>query len=607
MKSRLLWPLLACWGIAAAATPSLSDADLETLRAWREGWSQAQAAGRIAQRLGRAHDLEAAPLLLQLADAQAMGWYVSAYHDAIGGTPPEAALDAMVLGVVRDPMFFSDDPALWPIRQAFLGILGQGQPQYESRELFQLLYDQALHALTANHAARGSDVRHYWVGDQALVPTPIAGIESADAALLPLLDDACQARWFAVLFKERHDEAAFEPLRDLYLRTGITRYPCTVAIASTFVSFHSEAATEAIAQRLRWLLAQPPSAARDAEIVPTAQAFGSMPAAFQLDRAALGAELAARATDPALRSALQPFFTAQADLARRAHEITAPNFNFWLATRDLALVQRFLGAGADPNTINAQGESALAQVAAPSGADTARGLAPSLAITQALLQAGADVERGSRYGTPLQLAACGRLPLGPEVRDERGAIVALLLAHGARVDERGAGGLTPLQAASRCGNRDVVEALLAGGADVRAAKPPLRLADGRPTTGDIWSGATALHYAADAGEAGIVVALLDHHADLDARTAEGATPLLMAVMRKDRAMVSLLLDRGADVTLATQQGVTPIQTAHDLQDEDIERLLRAHGARLNPITAAEHTLIRWLIELTFLAPGAGRE
>lgn len=76
-------------------------------------------------------------------------------------------------------------------------------------------------------------------------------------------------------------------------------------------------------------------------------------------------------------------------------------------------------------------------------------------------------------------------------------------------------GLEPLAHAAKAGRLDVVDALLAAGADVDATCAAKM---------------TALHRAGVAGQAGVVEVLIAHGAFVDAETLDGATPLQMAAL-----------------------------------------------------------------------------
>jgi Ankyrin repeats (3 copies) len=127
-----------------------------------------------------------------------------------------------------------------------------------------------------------------------------------------------------------------------------------------------------------------------------------------------------------------------------------------------------------------------------------------------------------------------------------------------------------------------VEALLSGGADANATKAPMLLWDGRPSTGDVWAGATALHFAIEAGDLETVTMLLNHNANVNAQMTNGQTGLLMAVSKGDRPIVNLLLDRRADVNLGQVDGISALQMAHIRRAEDLENILKARGAQPSP-------------------------
>src|SRR5206468_11948879 len=78
---------------------------------------------------------------------------------------------------------------------------------------------------------------------------------------------------------------------------------------------------------------------------------------------------------------------------------------------------------------------------------------------------------------------------------------------------------------------------------------------------ETWNGQTALMWAAAAGHGPVVQALIDHGADINARSNSGATPLLFAVRRGDMAAVRALVAAGADVKAARPDGATPLLVA----------------------------------------------
>jgi ankyrin repeat protein len=100
----------------------------------------------------------------------------------------------------------------------------------------------------------------------------------------------------------------------------------------------------------------------------------------------------------------------------------------------------------------------------------------------------------------------------------------------------------------------VVRVLLEHGAD---ATPP----SGNPQK------FTALHSAVadDAGgrDIGIVRALLEAGAPVNAKSGSGGTPLHTAAFLGDAEVVELLLARGADPRIANDEGKTPIDLARE--------------------------------------------
>ena len=115
------------------------------------------------------------------------------------------------------------------------------------------------------------------------------------------------------------------------------------------------------------------------------------------------------------------------------------------------------------------------------------------------------------------------------------------------------------------GDRDAVRALLKQGADVSAAK------------GD---GMTALHFAAERGDAAMTEMLVYAGANVAAVTRIGQyTPLHIASRSGNAAVVQALLKAGAKVgARTTTSGVTPLHLAASSGNAEIVTLLLEHGA-----------------------------
>lgn len=96
-------------------------------------------------------------------------------------------------------------------------------------------------------------------------------------------------------------------------------------------------------------------------------------------------------------------------------------------------------------------------------------------------------------------------------------------------------------------------------------------------------GHTALHLAARQGDTAAAETLLDHGADIEARTPYQRRPLHLAVKGGNAELVGSLLRRGA-VPDAAARGLTPLHDAVHRGNIEVARLLLDHGADVNPTT-----------------------
>ena len=149
-----------------------------------------------------------------------------------------------------------------------------------------------------------------------------------------------------------------------------------------------------------------------------------------------------------------------------------------------------------------------------------------------------------------------------------------LIAAGADVDARNAFGYAPLHEAARKGHKQVVELLIAQGAAVNARHE---------------GGETPLHHcAAGEGDASVAAMLISAGADVNAATDQreflherigGSTPLHWAVAGGHRELVEVLIAGGADVNARTAKGTTPLRVATREDYDEIARLLEEHSAK----------------------------
>lgn len=293
---------------------------------------------------------------------------------------------------------------------------------------------------------------------------------------------------------------------------------------------------------------------------------------------------------------------------------------------DRQAVQHALQSGADPNTRDATGATALMYAAAFASPEAMR----------LLLAAGADVNAANQAGATALMWA---------THDT--SKVRLLLGRGVNVNAARADGATALLGAALRGNREAVELLVAAGADRqvgRVATPwPATFAQIALTTNDPemqrfvdasgratpkiaeWSpppltrwlltsvyswrpqplstnaalvngllqgGANpneivtqlaltmpVLSRVARLGDVETMRVLLEHGADPNLKGSRGLTPLMMAAATSaDPTMVSLLLDKGAVVDARDESGQTALDWALRLGDTQASRILRKAGA-----------------------------
>jgi len=339
--------------------------------------------------------------------------------------------------------------------------------------------------------------------------------------------------------------------------------------------------------------------------------------------------------------------------AKGANEFGATAVYAAAAHANPALLSKLLSAGADPNIAIVSGETPLMMAARRGNLEAVRvllsaGAKPNaaennagqtalmmaivekhVAVTEALVNGGADIKLGSKSGfTPLMFAV------------QQGDVEAIrtLIKAGADVNSVQTGTkLTPIIIASAMLHADVVDLLLANGANPNAidsrgytalhlvvrdtdygmdlrtkdtvtrivkallaqkADPNIRLVQEHPAaTGNEVSlgGATALILAAEVNNFDVVKALLDGGADPKATTDAGHSALHMAAgggtdvqrMRspEERALaiktVQLLVDKGVGVDDPGQFGWTAFETATYQGLTEVMDYLAGKGADVN--------------------------
>ncbi|UCG57648.1 MAG: ankyrin repeat domain-containing protein [Phycisphaerales bacterium] len=207
-------------------------------------------------------------------------------------------------------------------------------------------------------------------------------------------------------------------------------------------------------------------------------------------------------------------------------------------------------------------------------------------IAELLIAEGANVNVRDSYGMTILHYLVFRSGTAPTAQ--------VLIGHGAKVDAAAktvpgvsvltegymlGNGTTPLHVAAAYGRRDLVEVLIAKGADVNAkteyGNAPLHLA--------VWTGhldvvQLLIRSGADANGKTDAAYLLPVSPD----TAKGAggtgtTALHLAATKGYANIVKLLIAEGADVKSKNRDG-TPLDIAVRLKQKEVADLLRKHGA-----------------------------
>ncbi|KAL2839814.1 hypothetical protein BJY01DRAFT_250296 [Aspergillus pseudoustus] len=151
----------------------------------------------------------------------------------------------------------------------------------------------------------------------------------------------------------------------------------------------------------------------------------------------------------------------------------------------------------------------------------------------------------------------------------RAEAAKLLLQYGADVHYGGdisVRGTTPLHIAAKNGRVDMIDLLIAHGADILGRTAP--------------GGAMPIHLAAAAGFTGCVQYLLDRGGDglLEARDEQGQTPVIVAARQGNLSVIGVLLDKGASLTARDNEGWTAAHRAAWNGHEETMRLLVDRGA-----------------------------
>ena len=176
-----------------------------------------------------------------------------------------------------------------------------------------------------------------------------------------------------------------------------------------------------------------------------------------------------------------------------------------IKNEDLALLERGLKAGADPNQTTTYNRTALFMAVLKQNYD----------MMALLLGHGADPNKGSASSSPLHNTASR----------ESAGLTALLLMQGAQVNALDGYEKTPLHKAAKSGRLENVALLLGHGANINQVDN---------------KGMTPLHYAANKGHLQIVAMLLARGADPQIKNGEGKTARQLAWKEGRAELVAMI-------------------------------------------------------------------
>lgn len=229
-----------------------------------------------------------------------------------------------------------------------------------------------------------------------------------------------------------------------------------------------------------------------------------------------------------------------------------------------AIAQRLLAAGADPNAIDQSGETLLSLAIRSSAPD----------VLNSLIDKGANVNAkfGPWDSTALMVA----------IRENEPTMARVLLEHGAEVNARTKVGEKPARRPAGAGGGSHGVGIIRSGIPANGSQSPTQ------------GGFTPLMYAARDGRIDIVQMLVAKGADIELADANHITPLQMAIENENIALARYLLERGANVNSKDDYGRTPLWLAVEMRNVEIGPNGTEHDNSVDRAAALE--LIRDLLK-----------
>jgi quinoprotein dehydrogenase-associated probable ABC transporter substrate-binding protein len=252
----------------------------------------------------------------------------------------------------------------------------------------------------------------------------------------------------------------------------------------------------------------------------------------------------------------QQDFKARPDLASPDQLVTQEKLENWLAegadlteelsnavnANDAARVKFLIGKGADVNKLNTQGYASIHTASRQKHPE----------MVELLISFKAD---------PNAVDGNGMTPLLHAVLRDDVATIKLLLADGAAIERPSAEGYRPLALAIVEDKYEAAKALLDAGAEVNVPAGPEEVTPLMIAAGQTSPAEGAMFLPGSTRPIDIARSLLEHGADVNAKSKGGYTALMVAATHNNPPMIGLLLQSGADAAAKNAQGQTALDVA----------------------------------------------
>src|SRR5215831_4246200 len=247
----------------------------------------------------------------------------------------------------------------------------------------------------------------------------------------------------------------------------------------------------------------------------------------------------------------QQDFRARPDLASPDQVVTQQKVEGWLAAgaditqelsdaiiaNDLARVKFLVSKGADVNKVDDQGATPLTSAA--------RQRHPEM--VELLVDLGANVNEPNKDGMT---------PLISAVMRDHVPTVKVLLDKGADIEKPNTEGYRPLAIAIGEDKFEVAKALMDAGADVKAVAGPEKLTPLMIVAAQTSPAEGANFLPSSTRPLDIAKGLVEHGADVNAKSSTGTTALMIAATHNNPPMIGLLIESGAEIDAKNDQGKT---------------------------------------------------